>query len=91
MTLSPDRDRNSLAQSYLSASRVSTIAMSAVVPAGLGYWLDSMLGTSPWLLITGAGLGFTLMLRDLIQLTATPSRRNKHGQDTADNVAKDKD
>lgn len=89
MAPSADRDRNSLAQSYLSASRVSTIAMSAVVPAGLGYWFDSWLGTSPWLLIAGAGLGFTLMLRDLIRLTASPARRNVHGQNTADDVTKD--
>ncbi len=63
--------------------------MSAVIPAGLGYWLDSRLGTFPWLLITGAGLGFTLMLRDLIRLTEIPSKRRDHGNTPADDVPKD--
>ncbi len=89
MAPSSDRDRNSLAQSYLWASRASTIAMSAVVPAGLGYWIDSGLGTSPWLLIAGAGLGFVLMLRDLIRLTEKPGPRKDGRQKTPDNVPKD--
>lgn len=88
MASSSDRDRNSLAQGYLWASRASTIAMSAVVPAGLGYWADRWWGTSPWLLITGAGLGFVLMLRDLIRLTNTPGRRKDRDPTTTDNVPK---
>ncbi len=88
MAPSADRDRNSLAQSYLWASRASTIAMSAVVPAGLGWFVDKQVGTFPWLLIAGAGLGFALMLRDLIRLTAVPAKRKNDEQNSPNDVAK---
>lgn len=89
MAPSSDRDRNSLAQSYLWASRASTIAMSAVVPAGLGWYADQQAGTSPWLLIAGAGLGFVLMLRELIRLTTPPTKRVDRDRNSTDNVVQD--
>lgn len=65
----PESDRASLAEGYAFASRASSIAMQAVVPAGLGYWLDQRWGTAPWLLIVGAGLGLAVMLMELIRLS----------------------
>lgn len=89
MTPSSDRDRNSLAQNYLWASRASSVAWSAVVPAGLGWLLDRQAGTFPWFLIAGAGLGFVLMLRELIRLTTPPTERRQRDQSSADNAPKD--
>ena len=31
--------------------------LSMLVPLGLGFWLDGLLGTSPWLVAAGAMLG----------------------------------
>ena len=36
-----------------------TFVVAAVGGAGVGYWLDSRLGTKPWLLLVGALLGIT--------------------------------
>jgi F0F1-type ATP synthase assembly protein I len=33
------------------------MAASLGLGVGLGYWLDGKLGTSPWCLLGGAGLG----------------------------------
>lgn len=58
-----------LVEAYAFASRASSIALQAVVPAGLGYWLDQRWGTAPWLLIVGAGLGLAVMLMELVRLS----------------------
>lgn len=33
-------------------------AVAVLLFGGIGWWLDQRLGTRPWLLITGSGLGF---------------------------------
>jgi ATP synthase protein I len=35
--------------------------------AALGWWLDPKLGTSPWLLIAGCGLGFAVGLWQMVR------------------------
>jgi F0F1-type ATP synthase assembly protein I len=35
--------------------------------AALGWWLDGKFGTSPWLLIAGCGLGFTVGLYQMVK------------------------
>lgn len=75
---SPAKDGpDSVARGYMWATRASSIALTAVVPAGLGYWLDQRWGTTPWLLIVGAGLGLTVMLVDLIKLTQPRPPRSR--------------
>ena len=37
-----------------------TFVVATVAGAGGGYWLDSRLGTQPWLLLVGALLGITV-------------------------------
>lgn len=40
----------------------------AVVGLGfLGYWIDGMAGTSPWLMFAGLALGFTVGLLALLR------------------------
>lgn len=46
-----------------------TIAISVTLGAGLGYWLDKQLDTSPWLLIVGSILGIVGGFVELIRLT----------------------
>ena len=38
-------------------SQITNIALQMALPAGLGAWLDARWGTSPWLVVFGAGLG----------------------------------
>jgi F0F1-type ATP synthase assembly protein I len=73
----PKNGRPSAAQSYALASRASSIALQAVLPAGLGYWLDGRWGTQPWLLVVGTVLGFSCMLLELTRLTRPPSSGGK--------------
>jgi F0F1-type ATP synthase assembly protein I len=73
--LSPRDRRDSLAEGYLWATRASSIALTAVVPAVLGYWLDRQWNTSPWLVIVGAGLGLAGMISELMALTRPRSRK----------------
>ncbi|MEZ6019481.1 MAG: AtpZ/AtpI family protein [Planctomycetota bacterium] len=42
-----------------------------------GYWLDQRLGTTPWLLVTGAGVGFVGGLVSMIKRIPVPTRRRK--------------
>lgn len=91
MTPSPERNRDTRGQAYVWASRASSIAMGAVIPAALGYWLDRQWGTSPWLVIVGAGLGFASMIQGLLRLTQIPdqNRTRPHNPRPTDNVPKD--
>jgi F0F1-type ATP synthase assembly protein I len=65
----PRPDVSNLAQAYARASRVGSIAIGAVLPAGLGYWADSRWGTSPWLVGLGGALGFAFLMYEVMKLT----------------------
>jgi F0F1-type ATP synthase assembly protein I len=43
-------------------------AFSIPIAIGIGYWLDSRLGTSPWLLLAGVVVGLGAALRRLWSL-----------------------
>jgi F0F1-type ATP synthase assembly protein I len=58
------------------ASQVTSVAFMMALPAGLGYWADSRLGTSPWLLVVGAALGMT---GGMMQLFRGMGRRKDTG------------
>jgi F0F1-type ATP synthase assembly protein I len=75
MAPTPDRDQNPMARGYVRASRASSIALTAVIPAALGYWADRSWNTYPWLVVTGAVFGFGLMMRELFALVNPPVRR----------------
>ncbi len=56
-------------------SQITTISLEMALPAGFGYWLDLRWGTTPWLMLVGAGLGlFTaaMSLKQLIQKASPP-------------------
>ena len=52
--------------------RMAGVGIEFVVAVGLfaaiGFWLDRWLGTRPWLLLVGMGLGFAVGLRSMIKL-----------------------
>lgn len=52
--------------------RMTGVGIEFVVAVALftaiGYFADRWLGTSPWLLIAGAGLGFAIGLRAMIKM-----------------------
>lgn len=74
----PRSDGPSLAQAYAWASRVSSLAIGAVLPAGLGYWADRHWGTSPWLVAIGGVLGFVFLMYEVVKLAEPASRPRKH-------------
>lgn len=75
-------------QGYVWAARASQVAMAAVVPPVLGLWADRSWGTSPWLLCVGAGLGFLLLMMDVIRLTGKPSSTRAPKSESAGEDAK---
>jgi F0F1-type ATP synthase assembly protein I len=43
-------------------------AISVPIAMGLGYWADTRLGTSPWLLFVGVVIGFGALVRGLLRI-----------------------
>lgn len=68
----PAKKPDSLAQGYVWATRISSIALQAVVPAVVGYWLDGRWGTFPWLLVVGSAVGLVILIRELLRITSVP-------------------
>jgi F0F1-type ATP synthase assembly protein I len=48
--------------------QITSIALEMALPAGAGYWLDRRWGTSPWLVVLGACLGFVISGMSLAQM-----------------------
>ena len=67
--------RNSVARGYVLASKVSSIGMQMAFPALIGWWIDTRWGTTPWLLMLGACLGFTISLLELIKFARDGGRK----------------
>ena len=70
MTQSDDeRDgRSAVARGYVLATRVTSIGMQMAFPPLIGWWLDTKVGTGPWLLVVGAFLGFGVSMLELVRL-----------------------
>ena len=49
------------------ASLGTEFALTEIIGAAAGYWLDKKLGTLPWCLLVGVVLGFALGLSRVIQ------------------------
>lgn len=62
------RGQSGLAVGLYWATRISTIGFQMAVPPAIGYWLDAKLGTAPWLVITGACLGFAIAMLEIARL-----------------------
>jgi ATP synthase protein I len=69
----PDKPRSSRAESstegwYKMAGAGFEFIVAVLLFGGIGWALDRWLGTSPWLLIAGAGLGFFAGLYILMKM-----------------------
>ena len=60
--------RTPAAEAMYWVSTVTTVGLVMAVPAGGGVWFDRLWGTSPWLVIPGALVGFAVAMRFLLQL-----------------------
>ena len=50
------------------ASRVMSIGFQMTIPPVIGWWVDSKLQTTPWLLVLGTILGFSISMLELVKL-----------------------
>ena len=67
--VAPDDRRPPLAQAAAWASRVMTVALEMVLPGLIGIWIDRKLGTKAVFTLAGFGLGLSVALWHLLQLT----------------------
>jgi F0F1-type ATP synthase assembly protein I len=52
------------------------LAITVLVVAAVGHWLDRLWGTEPWLLVLGAALGMTVAMVNLVR-KARPGGKEK--------------
>ena len=59
------------------------LGVSVAVGAGIGYWLDSVFGTAPWLtlfwLLAGSVAGFRSLIRVARRLEEEEARKDSNG------------
>lgn len=80
-----DRDgRSSMARGYVLYSRVTGIAMQMALPPGVGWWIDGKLGTTPWFLIGGVVLGFSISMLELIRFAKESEAEEKAGKKSSE-------
>ncbi len=69
-------------------TRAYSAAMEAVVAIpiamGLGWWADTKLGTSPWLLFLGLGFGFAAFVRRLVRMRKLVEQQARAASDDDD-------
>src|SRR5262245_20624385 len=64
----PDRDkRPPMAVAVELASQVISVALMMALPALLGYWADQKVGSSPWLVVTGALVGLAAGMTQILR------------------------
>lgn len=67
------------------ASRISSISLQMVLPPLVGWWADRQWGTSPWLLIVAAVVGFASGMLAILKLERSfdrPPSRTGSGDKT---------
>ena len=53
------------------------LALTEIIGAAVGYWLDTKLGTLPWCLVGGVLIGFVL---SLVRVISVAKRTGKNGR-----------
>ena len=75
------------------AWRLSTeLVVAVLVGAGLGFGLDKLFNTQPWLLVVGLGFGFATGIRGVLRTAAKMDAETAHipiGEDIADDDEND--
>ena len=59
-------------------------ALSIPIAVGLGYWLDTRFGTSPWLLFFGVAVGLGACIRGLMRMRTLVASTEGEGESAAD-------
>ena len=72
-----DDKRSPVAIGYMWASRATSVSLEMVLPILLGLWLDRRWNSSPWIVIIGAVLGFSIALLHLMQMTKPNHKTNR--------------
>ena len=54
--------------------------LSILIGAGLGWWADSELGSEPWLMLAGLGLGFVAFVRRLLRVRQAAEEAAQSGE-----------
>ena len=69
------------AQDQLQIASLGTeFALTEILGAVAGYWLDKKLGTLPWCLVGGVFLGFALGLWRVIDVARAANKEGKDGR-----------
>ncbi|MCY2962962.1 MAG: AtpZ/AtpI family protein [Planctomycetota bacterium] len=89
MAPTPEDRVPSVVQGYQRASEIISVALTMTLPALCGLWLDSWLGSSPWILIGGAVLGLGSGFLQLLRISAPTARRRRLALRSDDPVAED--
>ncbi len=55
------------------------LALTEIIGAAGGYWLDTHFDTLPWCLLAGAGIGFALGITHVVSV-ALAANKKKHGR-----------
>jgi len=70
--------------------RLSTELLVAVlVGTGLGYGLDKLFKTAPWLMLVGVGLGFAAGIKGVLRVSDEMNKKTAHipiGKDLVDDT-----
>ena len=84
MALRPRKPATALGRGF-EAGLEFTLAV--LIGVGIGYWLDSKLDTSPWLMLLFLGFGFAAGFRQLLRslgATGADGPRGANGSDPPD-------
>ena len=66
--MKPDDERQDTGRSPLALAGMGLeLAITVILVAALGHWLDRLLGTKPWLLVLGAALGMAVAMVNLVR------------------------
>lgn len=68
MSVPPEEKRPPMAVAMEWVSRITTVSLTMVLPAGGGYLIDQRWGTGPWLLVLGAGGGLIVGMMQLMAM-----------------------
>ena len=71
----PEPPRRDAPPTWIAMSGIGFEFVAAVLlPGALGWWIDRMAGTTPWLMIVGGVLGFIVGLRLLMRSVNRPPK-----------------
>jgi ATP synthase protein I len=70
-------------QQFAQATELPIALVAAMlVGGGMGYLLDRLLHTTPWLMIGLGVVGFSVGVRDVIRRVSKPGQSGKNGNST---------